>query len=71
MQMGRTSVTIGLKRIFDNAERLFTGEADTLEILLQDNILAQIYDVISFDYAPFIRSLAHTRPNLRILEVGA
>ncbi len=71
MQMGRTSVTIGLKRIFDNAERLFTGEADTLDILLQDNILAQIYDVISFDYAPFIRSLAHTRPNLRILEVGA
>jgi len=71
IQMGKHAVTTGLKRIFDNAEGLFTGEADTLDILLQDNILSQIYDVIGFDYAPFIRSLAHTRPNLRILEVGA
>src|ERR1700727_1462920 len=39
MQMGRQAVTTGLKRIFDNAERLFTGEADTLEVLLEENIL--------------------------------
>jgi NADPH:quinone reductase-like Zn-dependent oxidoreductase/SAM-dependent methyltransferase len=71
MQMGRQAVTTGLKRIFDNAEKLFTGAADTLEVLLKENALAKIYDVISFDFAPFIRSLAHTRPNLRILEVGA
>lgn len=71
MPMDRKAVTTGLKRIYDNAERIFTGEADTLEVLLQDNILHKIYDVISFDYAPFIRSLAHTRPTLRILEVGA
>jgi NADPH:quinone reductase-like Zn-dependent oxidoreductase/2-polyprenyl-3-methyl-5-hydroxy-6-metoxy-1,4-benzoquinol methylase len=71
MQMGRQAVTTGLNRIFDNAERLFTGEADTLEVLLEENVLARIYDVIGFDYAPFIHCLAHTRPNLRILEVGA
>ncbi|KAH8650845.1 hypothetical protein BGZ60DRAFT_534031 [Tricladium varicosporioides] len=71
MHMSRHAVTVGLKRIFDNVEKIFTGEVDTLEILLEENILARIYDIISFDYAPFILSLAHSKPNLRILEVGA
>ena len=68
---GRQAVTTGLKRIVDNTAKIFAGEADTLDILLQDTILAQIYDVIGFDYAAFIRILSHTRPQLRILEVGA
>ncbi|KAM7206563.1 hypothetical protein V8F20_002689 [Naviculisporaceae sp. PSN 640] len=54
---------------------LFTGTADTdtISLLLQDNLLPRIYDSVtsSIDYDPFMRLLSHSRPMLRILEVGA
>ncbi|KAK4443906.1 KR domain-protein [Podospora aff. communis PSN243] len=64
-------LAIGIKRIFDNLPSIFTGSVDTLATLLHDKLLVRIYDVINFDYAPFIHTLAHSRPQLRILEVGA
>ena len=67
----KEAVTTGMLRIYENVEKFFVGEADTLDVLLQDGILARIYDVIGFDYSAFVRTLAHTRPSLRILEVGA
>jgi NADPH:quinone reductase-like Zn-dependent oxidoreductase/SAM-dependent methyltransferase len=71
LELPQKVFTVGLGRILDNAESIFVGDADTLDILLQDNILARIYDVMSFSCAKFVRLLAHTRPTLRILEVGA
>ncbi|CRG83422.1 hypothetical protein PISL3812_00773 [Talaromyces islandicus] len=61
----------GTMRIRENIRQLFTGEADALELLLQENNLARIYDSISFDYADFISTLSDTVPNLCILEIGA
>jgi SAM-dependent methyltransferase len=58
-------------RIFENAEALFTGEVDTLDLLMRDNVLTEIYNAVSFGFGEFVRSLAITKPNLRILEVGA
>ncbi|KAF5022679.1 hypothetical protein F66182_5227 [Fusarium sp. NRRL 66182] len=71
LEMPQRAFTVGLRRLFDDMERIFTGEAATIETLLQDNILARIYDVMTFDYSNFLRILTHTRPTLRILEVGA
>ncbi|KAH7110764.1 hypothetical protein EDB81DRAFT_831591 [Dactylonectria macrodidyma] len=71
LKLPKKAFTIGLKLVFDNIQNIFTGDANTLDILLQHNVLASIYDVMGFDYARFITLLAHTRPNLRILEVGA
>jgi len=65
------AVATGIKRIFDNVEAIFTGSVDTLDTLLHDKLLARIYDIVSFDYAPFICTISHSRPQLRILEVGA
>ena len=64
-------IATALLRICKNAKDLFTGKLDTLELLMQDNILTKIYDVASFGFAKFIRALSITKPNLRILEVGA
>ena len=64
-------VAQGIKRICDNAEGLFTGEVQTLDILMADNVLTEIYNAVSFGFGDFVRSLALTKPNLRILEVGA
>ncbi|RSL77235.1 hypothetical protein CEP51_009247 [Fusarium floridanum] len=71
LKLPQRALIVGIRRLFDHIDRIFTGETDTLDILLQDNALAQIYDVMTFDYSKFLRLLAHTRPNLRILELGA
>ncbi|KAK3311877.1 polyketide synthase [Apodospora peruviana] len=68
---GEHAVSIGIKRISDHADDIFTGQRDTLDLLMQDDVLTKIYDEDSFGYRDFVRLLSHTRPDLRILEVGA
>ncbi len=68
---GNHAGALGLKRINDHAEAIFTGSRDTLDVLMQDDLLTEIYNEDTFDYGDFARSLSHTRPDLRILEVGA
>ncbi|OTA99530.1 hypothetical protein M426DRAFT_269167 [Hypoxylon sp. CI-4A] len=68
---GNHALSIGLKRICDNAGRIFKGECDALDILMQDDILTGIYDAVSFSYDDFVCMLSNSRPDMRILEVGA
>ncbi|ROV97139.1 hypothetical protein VMCG_07466 [Cytospora schulzeri] len=68
---GKHALSIALKRICDNAQAIFTGERDTLDLLMQDDTLTEIYNAVSFGYSDFVRLLSNSRPNLRILEVGA
>jgi SAM-dependent methyltransferase len=68
---GRHVYSVGIKRICKHADQNFTGEADTLESLMQDDILSELYDLVSFGCGDFVRLLSSNRPNLRILEVGA
>ena len=65
------SFTQAVMQVHDNIQGLFTGAVDMLELLLQNNVLAQIYDSVSFDYSDFICSLCDAVPSLRILEIGA
>lgn len=67
----RAFFAVGLKAIYDNCEGIFVGEIDALETLMKDNVLAEIYNAVSFGKGDFLKLLAHSRPNLRILEVGA
>ena len=64
-------VARGIMRIRDNAEDLFTGSCDTLELLMENDVLTEIYNAVSFGFSNFVRMLSNTKPNLRILEVGA
>lgn len=67
----KSPLALGIKRISDNIEALYTGKADALDILMQQDILTMIYNVVSFGHGEFVRMLSHTKPNLRVLEVGA
>jgi hypothetical protein len=60
-------------RIFENAEGIFKGEADALDLLMQDDILRKIYDLVVefWDFNDFLGLLSHNKPNLRVLEIGA
>ncbi|KAF5553596.1 polyketide synthase [Fusarium napiforme] len=71
LDMPQKALAIGLRRLFDDIENLFTGKSATIETLLKDNVLADMYNVMTFDYSQFLRILPHTRPTLRVLEVGA
>lgn len=64
-------VAEGIMRIRDNIESLFTGSVDTLDLLMRDNVLTEIYNAVSFGCGNFVHMLAITKPRLRILEVGA
>lgn len=66
---GAMSLTI--KRVCDNAIDIFTGDRAVLELLTEGDTLAALYGGLSFDYSAFVRLLAHAKPTLRILEVGA
>jgi hypothetical protein len=59
------------KVVCDNAEEIFTGATDAIDILMQESLLTRLYSALTFDYGALVRLLAVTRPTLRILEVGA
>ncbi|KAL8721388.1 MAG: hypothetical protein Q9225_001935 [Loekoesia sp. 1 TL-2023] len=60
-------------RIFKNAEGIFKGETDALDLLMQDDILRRIYDLVVefWDFNNFLGLPSHNKPNLRVLEIGA
>lgn len=67
----RAGLTEGLKRINDNIASIFTGKIDTIDVLMEGGVLAELYNAMSFGYSDFVRLLSSTKPTLRILEVGA
>lgn len=71
LQGHRRPFAIAAKRICDHAADIFKGTSDVLEVLKQDDVLADVYTLGGFGYGDLVRLLSHSRPNLRILEVGA
>lgn len=66
--------TIGrvVYRLHQALGAILRGEADALEILRQDDALVEIYSLGNqWDYGPWLRSLSHRTPHLRVLEIGA
>ncbi|KXX72797.1 Lovastatin diketide synthase LovF, partial [Madurella mycetomatis] len=59
-------------RVFNALGGILRGEVDGLEILRQDDALAEIYSLGNqWDYGPFLGLLNHRTPHLRVLEIGA
>ncbi|KAI1828708.1 hypothetical protein F4861DRAFT_535124 [Xylaria intraflava] len=66
--------TIGrtVYRVYASLGDILCGNVNSLEILRQDNVLAEIYNLGNqWDYGPWLRLLSHRTPNLRVLEIGA
>lgn len=61
-----------LHAVCTNIFSLFSGQITSLEALLPDEIIAKLYSFIDqCDRSSFIQHLAHSKPNLRVLEIGA
>jgi SAM-dependent methyltransferase len=66
------AIATAIYRILNSCEGIYSGEADELAILLEGDILHQLYDSMqNSEYAAFLDLLAHRKPNLKILEIGA
>lgn len=61
-----------VSRAFEIAEDVYAHKAEAVEGLFRDDRLADLYRFMDFRYCrDFFRCLAHSRPNMRILEIGA
>ncbi|KAL4748821.1 hypothetical protein BDW72DRAFT_146407 [Aspergillus terricola var. indicus] len=64
-------VATAVMRIYHETTTLFAGQVDPLSILMKDDLLSAIYGFNICDFADFFRVLAHNRPCMRVLEIGA
>ncbi|KAI0097355.1 hypothetical protein GGR51DRAFT_578163 [Nemania sp. FL0031] len=67
----RAPYAVAIKQIYDNIEGLYNGSVDAAQLLMENDILPNVYTAINFDYAGYISSMSNSRPTLRILEIGA
>ena len=59
-------------RIYTSCKDIFTGATDPLDLLLGDGVLNDLYDFMqNSEYSEFLDLVAHYKPNLKILEIGA
>ncbi|KAJ2980610.1 hypothetical protein NUW58_g6899 [Xylaria curta] len=59
-------------RVHESLGSILGNDIDGLEILRQDDALAEIYSLGNqWDYGPWLRLLSHRTPHLRVLEIGA
>ncbi|KAJ5989668.1 Acyl transferase/acyl hydrolase/lysophospholipase [Penicillium waksmanii] len=66
------SPAIAIQKIFEHIEKIFMGAIDGLDLLLSENTLIDLYALVDqCDESQFFEHLIHTRPNLRVLEIGA
>lgn len=66
-------IGIAVWRSYKHLVDIIEGRTDFLELLLQDNILQEIYDWMNDlqDITSLFSLLGNTRPQMKILEVGA
>ncbi|KAI8160165.1 Highly reducing polyketide synthase [Colletotrichum sp. SAR 10_70] len=66
------SFVVAMQKVFDNIVAIFRGETEPLEILMPDNVLTNVYNSLNItNKVPLFQALGHSKPNLRVLEIGA
>ncbi|KAJ5532159.1 fatty acid synthase S-acetyltransferase [Penicillium frequentans] len=62
-----------MNRINRAGRELAEGRLNPLEVLMEDNGLERMYSTMAglSNYEPFLQTLGHSRPSMRVLEIGA
>ncbi|TID07519.1 Compactin diketide synthase mokB [Colletotrichum higginsianum] len=67
-----SSFATAAKIVLDNIVPFFRGDVEPLEVLMPNNVLTDVYNSLNItDREPLFRALGHSKPNLRVLEIGA
>jgi len=65
-------VATAIYRIFQSSGALMKGEVDALTVLLEDDFMSKISrSYRPWDHDQLFQLIAHSKPNLRVLEIGA
>ncbi|KAH6869068.1 KR domain-containing protein [Thelonectria olida] len=73
-QLSKTSFNsyaIGMTKVSENIEAIFKGDTAPLEVLLPGDTLTNLYNFNLSKRTRFFQSLGHSKPNMRVLEIGA
>ncbi|KAI6770702.1 hypothetical protein HG531_009557 [Fusarium graminearum] len=71
-QTSAKDAAIAIEKVFANTSDMFTGSKESLDILLSDGTLNRLYTFMDqCDESELFKYLAHSKPNLRVLEIGA
>lgn len=65
-------MAIAITRMHDAAEEIFRGNMEPIAVLLADDVLTRLYNFLNtVNHEQFLQLLGHSKPNMRILEIGA
>ncbi|RMD44521.1 hypothetical protein DV735_g512, partial [Chaetothyriales sp. CBS 134920] len=71
-QTEASAAATAIHRVMCQSVDILSGEKNALEVLLEDDVLHSLYDFMqNSEYAQLVQLLAHRKPNLKILEIGA
>ncbi|PMD30149.1 hypothetical protein L207DRAFT_592910 [Hyaloscypha variabilis F] len=63
---------LAMRRMATSMSEIILGETNAMEILREDDLLSKMYFLSeACDRSLFLKHLTHSKPNLRILEIGA
>lgn len=72
MQTEAHAAAEAIYRITRDCVSICDDSTDVLGLLLEDNVLHDLYDFMqNSDYTTFLELVAHQKPNIKILEIGA
>lgn len=72
LETDASSASTAVWRTMNSCKDIYTGKANALDLLMEENILDKLYDFMqNTEYQPFLDLLSHRKPTLRILEIGA
>ncbi|KAJ5631672.1 fatty acid synthase S-acetyltransferase [Penicillium longicatenatum] len=62
-----------MRRFNSSIKDIADGRINPLEVLMEDDSLERLYASVAglCDYQPFLQALGHSRPSMRVLEIGA
>ena len=66
------SAAQAMAQVSNSITKILTGELQGLDVLEKDDVLNKVQSFIKdFDTSEFLLGVAHSKPNLRVLELGA
>lgn len=65
-------VATAISKIITSITSIYSGEVDAMELILADDVLSSVFTFRdTFNREPFLHALAHSKPSLKVLEIGA
>lgn len=70
-QTPAASVAIAITKVFMNMKHIVSGQKSPLDSIGSDQVVSDVFSILGdFELSDFFHCLSHSKPNLRVLELG-